>query len=40
MNVTPELDSLFREAAIREGIVDVRYDVIDSPVGDLFIAST
>jgi methylated-DNA-[protein]-cysteine S-methyltransferase len=40
MNVTPELDSLFRQAALREGIVDVRYDVIDSPVGDLFIAST
>ena len=40
MNVTPELDSLFRAAAIREGIVDVRYDVIDSPIGDLFLAAT
>jgi methylated-DNA-[protein]-cysteine S-methyltransferase len=40
MNVTPELDSLFRAAALREGLVDVRYDVIDSPVGDLFLAAT
>lgn len=40
MNVTPELDSLFREAALREGLVDVRYDLIDSPIGDLFVAST
>jgi methylated-DNA-[protein]-cysteine S-methyltransferase len=40
MNVTPELDSLFRAAAIREGIVDVRYDVVDSPIGDLFLAAT
>ena len=40
MNVTPELDSLFRFAAIGEGLVDVRYDVIDSPIGDLFLAAT
>jgi len=40
MNVTPELDSIFREAAIREGLVDVRYDVIDSPIGELLIAAT
>jgi methylated-DNA-[protein]-cysteine S-methyltransferase len=40
MNVTPELDTRFREAALREGIVDVRYDVVDSPVGELFLAAT
>jgi methylated-DNA-[protein]-cysteine S-methyltransferase len=40
MNVTPDLDTRFREAALREGLVDVRYDVVDSPVGDLFIAAT
>ena len=40
MNVTPELDARFREAAVREGLVDVRYDVVDSPVGELFIAAT
>jgi methylated-DNA-[protein]-cysteine S-methyltransferase len=40
MNVSPELDARFREAALREGIVDVRYDVVDSPVGELLIAAT
>ena len=40
MNVTPELDARFRAAALREGIVDVRYDVVDSPVGDLLVAAT
>jgi methylated-DNA-[protein]-cysteine S-methyltransferase len=40
MNVTPDLDRRFREAALREGLVDVRYDVVASPVGDLFVAAT
>jgi len=40
MNVTPDLDARFREAALREGLIDVRYDIIDSPVGDLFVAAT
>ena len=40
LNVTPELDARFRAAALREGLVDVRYDLIDSPVGELFAAST
>src|SRR5438445_2213479 len=40
MNVTPELDIRFREAALREGLIDVRYDIVDSPVGDLFVAAT
>ena len=40
MNVTPELDRRFREAALREGLVDVRYDVVPSPVGELFLAAT
>src|SRR5581483_10919629 len=30
----------FREAALREGLVDVRYDLVPSPVGELFVAST
>jgi methylated-DNA-[protein]-cysteine S-methyltransferase len=38
--ITPELDARFRAAALREGLVDVRYDVADSPVGPLFLAST
>jgi methylated-DNA-[protein]-cysteine S-methyltransferase len=40
MKVTPELDSRFRQAALRDGLVDVRYDVLASPVGDLFVAAT
>lgn len=40
MTVTPELDIRFREAALREGLVDVRFDVVSSPVGDLLLAAT
>ena len=40
MNVTPDLDARFRTAALGEGLVDVRYDVVDSPVGVLHVAST
>ena len=40
MNVTPELDARFRAAAVREGLVDVRYDVVDSPIGELLVAAT
>ena len=29
MNVTPDLDARFRAAAVAEGLVDVRYDVVD-----------
>jgi len=38
--LTPELDARFRAAALAEGLVDVRYDVADSPVGPLFLAAT
>jgi methylated-DNA-[protein]-cysteine S-methyltransferase len=40
MNVTPDLDLRFRAAALEQGLVDVRYDVVDSPVGDLLVAAT
>jgi methylated-DNA-[protein]-cysteine S-methyltransferase len=40
MNVTPDLDARFRAAALGEGLVDVRYDVVDSPVGVLHVAAT
>src|SRR4051794_39502989 len=40
MNITPELDARFRAAALAEGLVDVRYDLVDSPIGELFIAAT
>jgi methylated-DNA-[protein]-cysteine S-methyltransferase len=38
--LTPELDARFRAAALAEGLVDVRYDVTESPVGELFLAAT
>ena len=40
MNVTPELDARFRAAALAAGLVDVRSDVVDSPVGVLHVART
>jgi methylated-DNA-[protein]-cysteine S-methyltransferase len=39
MNTVPaRLDDRFRAAAAAGGLLDVAYDVIDSPVGDLFVA--
>jgi methylated-DNA-[protein]-cysteine S-methyltransferase len=40
MNVTPDLDARFRAAALDEHLVDVRFDVVDSPIGDLHVAAT
>jgi methylated-DNA-[protein]-cysteine S-methyltransferase len=40
MNVTPDLDARFRAAAVAEGLVAVRHDELDSPVGPLQIAAT
>ena len=40
MSVTPELDAGFRAAALAAGLVDVRYDVVASPLGDLMVAAT
>ena len=40
MHISPELDARFRAAAVDEGLVDVRYDVVASPVGDLHVAAT
>jgi methylated-DNA-[protein]-cysteine S-methyltransferase len=40
LSVTPDLDARFREAALAAGLVDVRYDIVPSPVGDLLLAAT
>jgi methylated-DNA-[protein]-cysteine S-methyltransferase len=40
LTVSPELDTRFRDAALAAGLVDVRYDIVDSPVGDLLLAAT
>jgi methylated-DNA-[protein]-cysteine S-methyltransferase len=36
--ISPQLDARFRTAAADAGLLDVAYDVVDSPVGDLFVA--
>jgi methylated-DNA-[protein]-cysteine S-methyltransferase len=40
MTVPTDLDARFREAAAAEGLLDAGYDVVDSPVGPLFVAAT
>jgi methylated-DNA-[protein]-cysteine S-methyltransferase len=40
MTVSEELDRRFREAAAAEGLLDVAYDVTDSPVGPLLVAAS
>jgi methylated-DNA-[protein]-cysteine S-methyltransferase len=38
VTVTPDLDRRFRDAAAREGLLDAAYDIVDSPLGPLFVA--
>jgi methylated-DNA-[protein]-cysteine S-methyltransferase len=38
MTVSPDVDRRFREAALTLGLVDVGFDVVESPVGDLLVA--
>jgi methylated-DNA-[protein]-cysteine S-methyltransferase len=40
MTVTPDLDRRFRDAAATEGLLDVGFDVVDSPIGPLLVAAT
>ncbi len=40
MSVSPELDRKFRERAVAEGLVDVGYDLVDTPLGALLVAVT
>ena len=40
MTVSADLDRRFREAAAREGLLDVAYDLADSPIGPLVVAVT
>jgi methylated-DNA-[protein]-cysteine S-methyltransferase len=40
MKVSPELDRRFRDAAAEAGLLDVAYDMVDTPIGDLFVATT
>lgn len=38
--VSPDLDLRFRAAAAREHLLDVAYDIVDTPVGKLLVAAT
>ena len=40
MTIPTELDRRFREAAVRAGLLDAGYDVVDSPIGPLLVAAT
>jgi methylated-DNA-[protein]-cysteine S-methyltransferase len=40
MTVSPDLDRRFREAAVRESLLDVAYDLVDTPIGTLLVAAT
>ncbi len=40
MTVPIELDRRFRDTAASEGLLDVAYDLADSPVGALLVAAT
>ncbi len=40
MKVSPELDRRFRDAAADAGLLDVAYDMVDTPIGQLFVAAT
>ncbi len=40
MTISDDLDHRFRNAAAAEGLADVAYDLVDSPVGPLLVAAT
>ncbi len=40
MKVSPQLDRRFRDAAADAGLLDVAYDMVDTPIGQLFVAAT
>jgi methylated-DNA-[protein]-cysteine S-methyltransferase len=40
VKVSSELDRRFRERAAAEGMLDVAFDLVDSPIGDLLVAVT
>ena len=40
MTVSPDLDRRFRDAAVTLDLVDVGFDVVDSPIGPLLVAAS
>jgi methylated-DNA-[protein]-cysteine S-methyltransferase len=40
MTVSPDLDRRFREAAATLGLIDIGFDVVDTPIGELLVAAS
>jgi len=40
VTVSPELDRRFRDAAAHDHVLDVAYDLVDTPLGTLLVAAT
>ena len=40
MTVSPDLDRRFREAASTLGLVDIGFDLVESPIGELLVAAS
>ena len=40
MTVSPDLDRRFREAASTLGLVDIGFEVVESPIGELLLAAS
>ena len=40
MTVSPTLDRRFRDAAATLGLIDVGFDIVDSPIGELLVAAS
>jgi methylated-DNA-[protein]-cysteine S-methyltransferase len=40
MSISPDLDRRFRDAAAALGLVDVGFDVVDTPIGELLVAAS
>ena len=40
MTVSPTVDRRFRDAAAALGLIDVGFDVVDSPIGELLVAAS
>jgi methylated-DNA-[protein]-cysteine S-methyltransferase len=40
MTIPTDLDHRFRETAVRSGLLDAGYDIVDSPIGPLLVAAT
>ena len=40
MTVSPDLDRRFREVAATLGLIDVGFDVVATPIGDLLVAAS